>query len=484
LSFVFYDTETTGTHSAFDQILQFAAIRTDDDLQEIDRFEIRSRLLPYVVPSPGALRVTGLTIDQLLDEALPSHYEMVAQMRRALGAWCPAAFVGYNSLRFDEEFLRQAFYQCLHPPYLTNTGGSRRADALHLVRAAAMLHPNRIVVAKNDKGRSSFKLDRLAPANGYNHPNAHEAMADVEALIFLCRLVRDRCPELWGRFLRFADKGAVTSFIDDEDAFLLMEFYPAKTEEFVVTALGRNPSQPNVVYAYDLNVDPAELRSLEGSELIARLAGKRKPIRKVKVNAGPCLCPISEAPSELLCGVSAEEFARKARAIQSDRAFVQRLVAAASEAEKPHSSSPYVERRIYQGFWSRSDARKLEAFHEAPWEQRALIADSLEDDRLAWLARRLILVERPQCLSTAHRNSLINEIACRLLADDANCGGWTTLTKAASDLSVVTQELDGEAAGHMQRLGDHLAEVAAGARSALDRSRTLIRDSNPQRALL
>ena len=69
MSFVFYDTETTGTQSAFDQILQFAAERTDDDLQEIDRFEIRSRLLPYVVPSPGALRVTGLTIDQLLDEA-------------------------------------------------------------------------------------------------------------------------------------------------------------------------------------------------------------------------------------------------------------------------------------------------------------------------------------------------------------------------------------------------------------------------------
>ena len=40
MSFVFYDTETTGTKTAFDQILQFGAIRTDHELRELDRFEI------------------------------------------------------------------------------------------------------------------------------------------------------------------------------------------------------------------------------------------------------------------------------------------------------------------------------------------------------------------------------------------------------------------------------------------------------------
>ncbi len=60
MSFVFYDTETTGTDTWFDQILQFAAIKTDADLNELDRFEIRCRLLPHVVPSPGAMRVTGV----------------------------------------------------------------------------------------------------------------------------------------------------------------------------------------------------------------------------------------------------------------------------------------------------------------------------------------------------------------------------------------------------------------------------------------
>lgn len=461
MSFVFYDTETTGTNSAFDQILQFAAVRTDADLREIDRFEIRSRLLPYVVPSPHALRVTGLTIDQLLDEAHPSHYEMVSQLRRALGAWCPAAFVGYNSLRFDEEFLRQAFYQCLHPPYLTNTGGSKRADAMHLIRAAAVLHPEHINVAKSDKGGPSFKLDRLAPANGYNHPNAHEAMADVEALIFLCQIVRDRCPQLWARFLRFADKGAVTDFINSEDAFLLMEFFPVRTGRFVVTAVGQNAAQPNITYCYDLTVDPNELRSLSDAELRVRLATRPRPIHKVKKNAAPCLCPLSEAPPELLSGVSPDEFARRAREVRSDRALIGRLVAATTDAEPAYPASPYVERRIYDGFWSKSDGLKLEAFHAAAWEDRVAIADGLEDPRLVWLARRLIFVEQPHQLAPEHQFAMVGEVARRLMAEAADSGGWTTLPKASADLKAMLPGLDEASVEAFHRLGSYLTQMMA-----------------------
>ncbi len=39
MGFVFYDTETTGKDTWFDQILQFGAIKTDVEFNEIDRFE-------------------------------------------------------------------------------------------------------------------------------------------------------------------------------------------------------------------------------------------------------------------------------------------------------------------------------------------------------------------------------------------------------------------------------------------------------------
>jgi exodeoxyribonuclease-1 len=67
MPYVFYDTETTGLETAFDQILQFAAIKTDDDFLELDRVNIRSRLLPHIVPSPGALLVTKVTPATLIE---------------------------------------------------------------------------------------------------------------------------------------------------------------------------------------------------------------------------------------------------------------------------------------------------------------------------------------------------------------------------------------------------------------------------------
>jgi exodeoxyribonuclease-1 len=146
MSFVFYDTETTGTHASFDQIVQFAAIGTDSDLNEIERFEIRCRLLPHVIPAPRALLTTGVTPELLLDASLPSHYHAICKIADKLECWSPATFLGYNSMEFDERLLRQAFYQNLKPIYLTNTNGNRRADILKLVDAAIVFAPNSFVV--------------------------------------------------------------------------------------------------------------------------------------------------------------------------------------------------------------------------------------------------------------------------------------------------------------------------------------------------
>jgi hypothetical protein len=91
-----------------------------------------------VVPSPRAMRVTGVSVAQLVSAELPTHYVMIRAIREKLLSWSPSLFIGFNAMSFDERLLRQALYQTLHPPYLTNTGGNCRADALRMVRAAAL----------------------------------------------------------------------------------------------------------------------------------------------------------------------------------------------------------------------------------------------------------------------------------------------------------------------------------------------------------
>jgi exodeoxyribonuclease-1 len=116
VAFVFYDTETTGLDWAFDQILQFAAVRTDASLQPIDEAQFHSRLLPHVIPSPEAMRVNGMAPERLVNPALPSHYQMVCAINAKLRGWGSSMYMGFNSFGLDENMLRAAFYKTFTGP--------------------------------------------------------------------------------------------------------------------------------------------------------------------------------------------------------------------------------------------------------------------------------------------------------------------------------------------------------------------------------
>ena len=252
MPYVFYDTETTGTDTTFDQILQFAGILTDADLNELERFETRCRLLPHVIPAPGALLATRVTPAMLTDPTLPSHYEMMLQIAEKLRAWSPAKFTGYNTLSFDEPLLRQAFYQTLQPVYLTNTNGNQRADVLRLAQATAALTPNAMAVPISDKGKPTLRLDTLAPANGFAHENAHDALADVEATIYMARLIRDRAPAVWNALMPLVDKGEVTARLNTSEPKCIVEYHMGVPSVRAVVGCGHHPKNVTMQAAFDL----------------------------------------------------------------------------------------------------------------------------------------------------------------------------------------------------------------------------------------
>src|ERR1039458_576150 len=139
MTYIFYDTETSGKLTAFDQILQFAAIKTDAELNVVDTFNVRCRLLPYIVPSPGALLVTGATVTAITTCPL-SHFEMMRLVHAKMHRWSQggAIFIGWNSMKFDETLLRQAYYQTLLPVYQTNTSGNDMSDSRRRARLVSV----------------------------------------------------------------------------------------------------------------------------------------------------------------------------------------------------------------------------------------------------------------------------------------------------------------------------------------------------------
>lgn len=434
MALIFYDTETTGTETFFDQILQFAAILTDEALNEIDRFEIRCRLLPHVVPAPEAVRVTGVKVSQLTDPSFPSHYEMVRSIRAKLLSWSPALFVGWNSIQFDERLVRQALYKTLHNPYLTNRDGNSRSDAMRMAQACSIFAPTALTFPTDEKGQDVFKLDQLAPANGFKCDPAHDAMVDVEATVFVCRLLMERAPDIWSSFMRFSSKAAVANYVTEERVFCMSDVYFGNPFSCIGTAIGQNKDNQAEWYVYNLSVNPESLRPLSAAQLASRLERLPKPVRRLKSNSAPILFPAEEAP-ECCKGreLGLEELERRAETLQANTALRERLISVFESQKEEYPISPHVEKQIYDDFMGEPDEKLMDAFHEAKWPERCAIVERFQDPRLKTIGRKLIYLERPDLLDKAIRREHRVAAAKRLLGQGDDIS-WLTLPDAIKEL--------------------------------------------------
>lgn len=175
-TYLFYDTETTGLNCCFDQLLQFAAIRTDLNLNELERHEFFVRLKPDVIPSPSATLTHRIGISktqQGLDE-----WQALRQIHHLFNH--PGTIsVGYNSLGFDDEVLRFSFYRNLLPPYTHQyANGCGRMDIYPLILMYYLYKPSVLEWPKR-QDKTSLKLEDLNATNGLYEGNAHDAMVDV-----------------------------------------------------------------------------------------------------------------------------------------------------------------------------------------------------------------------------------------------------------------------------------------------------------------
>ena len=224
MNYAFYDFETTGRSGTWDQIIQVGAVLVNSEFQELDRFEAKCSLRPGLVPEPGALLVNKTTPDMLRKTNL-SHYGLVEQMLQTFKKWTPALFIGYNSIGFDEEFLRKTLFKTLNDPYLTQFDGNKRGDILGLIRTAHLYYPDCIKTPTSDKGNAVFKLDQLAPMNGIEHGNAHDAIGDVLATIGIAKIIADKAPAVWKSSLMTTSKAEVNTIVQNEKLFCFNEYF-------------------------------------------------------------------------------------------------------------------------------------------------------------------------------------------------------------------------------------------------------------------
>ena len=427
MNFAFYDLETTGTSPAFDQPLQSAAILTDGEFREIERVDLRCRITPHIIPSPWALAVTGVRPAQLVDPAFPTLFEFTQEIGALIERWSPAIWTGFNSIRFDEEMLRQAFYQNLQPNiFATQFNGNTRFDVLTALYAVWHRQPDLFQWPVDPDGRVRFKLDRIAPLNGFAAHNAHDALGDVEATIHIARQIAERAPGLWAELLANRDKGHVQANLATFQPLVLVERFGGSLPRATIGCFcGTSTSNPNQAALFDLDdADPADLLAADEVALFAAVDATPKVIRAFSINKSPALLSVL-APS-------AEQLRRAemiAHAPEFFRARVGRALAARFP-EDPAAPIPPVEKQIYGGFYSHADKTLLAEFQRADWPRRQEIVATLADPRLRQLGRRLVAFHAPQLLSVEDRSLYRAWLQERWSAPDVPETEWTTLDRA------------------------------------------------------
>jgi exodeoxyribonuclease-1 len=460
MTFVFYDTETTGVDTGFDQIVQFGAIKTDDDMNELERFEIRCRLLPHIVPSPRALQVTRIKPSMLSDPSLPSHFEAMQLIYKKMKEWSPATFFGYNSISFDENLMRQAFYQTLQPVYLTNTGGNSRGDVLRMLHAAHIFAPNAITVPLNENGKPSFKLDILAPANGFSHENAHDAISDVEATVYMSRLMRERASDIWGNMLSHTSKRNVTHFIEVNKSFVGANIYSGKIYRWFLTHCGTNPNYNSEFAAFNLSYSPDDYINFSVDQLISIISHKDSPIRILKSNSQPILI-IKELiiPNMIPENLTSDEFERRITIIENNPAFKERMGLALARRYSDLESSNYVEKKIFNGFFSDMDISIMAKFQNGNWEDRLVLAKQLRDPRAREMARRLIYFEQPDLITKSVREELDKWVKDRLMLKGSDVP-WRTIPDALEEADKLLENTNASEVKFINSVKNFIAGLA------------------------
>ncbi len=305
-NFLWHDYETFGIHPALDRPAQFAALRTDAELNiHGEALEWFCAPADDVLPHPAACLITGITpLDARKKGLCEAEFAALIHARMMEPGTCSA---GYNSLRFDDEFTRNLFYRNFRDPYEREyRNGNSRWDLIDLARMCFALRPEGIEWPLNDKGKTSFRLEHLTRANNIEHEGAHDALADVRATIGLARLIRRRQPRLYAWALGLRDQKQVIKMLDVLNPTPILHtsarIPPSRGCTSLFLPLAVYPERPKSVIAFDLMGDPEQLIKASAehiSDLVFTPLNdlpeglQRLPLKAIHSNKVPMLAPVA-----------------------------------------------------------------------------------------------------------------------------------------------------------------------------------------------
>ena len=411
-TFFFYDLETSGLSPRDSRIMQFAGIRTDMELNPIGQpYNVLVKLNDDTLPSPEALMVTGITPQQTLADG----YTEAEFAKLLTNEICveDTITVGFNNIRFDDEFVRHLLWRNFHDPYeWCWRDGRSRWDLLDVVRMTRALRPEGIVWPVVD-GKATNRLELLTKENGIDHFKAHDALSDVEALIAVTKLIKEKQPQLYGYLLEMRDKNKVKKLINLEDRKPFVYTSGRYDSEFHKTtvAFPLTSGKNGGMVVYDLRHDPSFFVNLGMDELQRKFYAtweERKmegfvplPVKELQYNRAPAVAPLGvleQADGWGRIGLDLETLEKHKTMLLQVPTFAENI-RTLFENRAEFKKHPDPEAQLYDGFVNDRDRLRIETVRNAPEHQLADFYPEFTDERLGPLLLHYKARNFPRTLS-------------------------------------------------------------------------------------
>ena len=438
---IFYDTETTGIHKDFSQIIQCGSILTDNLLNTKDQQNIGSAPLPWVIPQPKAM-LTNKKINSFKSNI--SHYQMMKDIQNQWKEWCsdnPSIFVTYNGHAFDEELIRRQFWSNLLEPYITNTNQNGRLDLMLMIHNIASFFSDEISIPLFEEGPTiSIKLEHLAKEHGIDVSDAHDAISDCKFMIVLCQKIKDKIPEVFDSFINISTKEGVKNLLYSDEFLALGEVYRRHSFKYPVVICGADNSRPNDICFFDLSFDPDEILNLDFTEInkMVQSGGRDLPLKKYKINKTIPICSHKLLTKNNHFDISHDELQRRADSVKSNEDFFTKVSQAMEDRIMNFPEPDYLEGKIYSGgFPSYRDQDLMKEFHITDEvEHLVKISRNFEDERFRLLAERIICSQYEGEIPGDIKNRYDDLIHERVRTE----GKWGSVEKSLQEIDKLLEE--------------------------------------------
>lgn len=412
-TFFFYDLETSGFSARDDRIMQFAGQRTDMNLEPVgEPINLLVKLSDDILPSPDAIMVTGITPQSTLADG----YSEAEFCKRLMDdVFTPDTIsVGFNNVRFDDEFIRHTLWRNFYDPYEWSwSEGRSRWDMLDVVRMTRALRPDGIEWPVDETGKAVNKLELLAAKNGLLHTKAHDALSDVEALIALAKLIKTKQSKLFDYLLGMRDKKKVAELVsfDDPKPFVYASgrYNPLYERTTIAYPLAPGPT-PGTILVYDLRYDPTgfigasaqQLASIAFADKSRRQADDYEalPVKSLSLNKCPAVAPLGvlDDDSRVRLQIDIAAVQHHMQLLTQHAGFAD-AVREAFEMREPYEQSADIEHQLYAGFINDKDKGRCSVVRAADATELADFNPQFADERLTELLFRYKARQFPSSLS-------------------------------------------------------------------------------------